>query len=161
MGLTAYLASVQGSPQSASSAVVNTVLSDLLQWGAALGHFIAPVVQIALIVMILIAAAERFGFTQEKRLWGGFAALGAASNVQAFIAVAIIGGLVFGMFGGLLSSEATKDLKDLALVVVGFYFGTRRRQGEVEEAVAARMGSANQPPPDAQPSSAGPPQAAQ
>jgi hypothetical protein len=151
LGLMAYLtwvhASSQGAPAGATSVgeqVVTGVLAHVLDWGTQLGHFIAPIVQIALIIMIMIAAAERFGFTAEKRLWSGFAALGAENNVQAFIAVAIIGGLVLGMFGGLLGSDAIKDLKDLALVVVGVYFGTRRRQGEVEEAVAAGIATATQ-----------------
>lgn len=151
LGATGYLAWIERNPtegaatsqnSNAAEAVVNALIHDLLDWGAALGHFIAPVVQIALVVMILIAAAERFGFTQEKRLWSGFAALGTANNVQAFIAVAIVGGLVFGMLGRLLDTSAQSDLKDLALVVVGFYFGTRRRQGEVEDAVAGAKANA-------------------
>jgi hypothetical protein len=153
LGLTAYLAWIQASSHAATvnEQVVSGVLSNVMGWGSALGHFIAPVVQIALIVMILIVAAERFGFTGDQRHWGGFAALGATNNVQAFIAVAVIGGLVVGMFGGLLNSDAVKDLKDLALVVVGFYFGTRRRQGDVEDAVAAGIATAAQQPPGATP----------
>ena len=34
----------------------------LIDAGQSLGHFIAPVLQLALIIMILIAAAEQFGF---------------------------------------------------------------------------------------------------
>ena len=146
LGLTAYVARFEVSPQGPTSpadAVVYNMSKSVLEWGQQLGHFIAPIVQIALIVMILIAAAERFGFTEEKRLWGGFEALGAANNVQAFIAVTVIGALVIGVLGGV---EKVDALKDLALVVVGFYFGTRRKQGDVEDAVAAGIASASQPP---------------
>jgi hypothetical protein len=133
LALTACLAWLGASPEVTSGQrVLQSVLSEVLDWGASLGRFIAPIVQIALVVMILIIAAERFGFTAEKRLWSGFAAMGSSNNVQAFIAITIIGGLVIGIIGGLVTGDGVKDLKDLALVVVGFYFGTRRGQGEVE-----------------------------
>lgn len=84
LGLTAYLTWLHASSQSSQGApagatpvgeqVVTGVLHNVMEWGAQLGHFIAPIVQIALIIMIMIAAAEQFGFTAEKRLWSGFAA---------------------------------------------------------------------------------------
>jgi hypothetical protein len=71
LGLTAYLAWIQASSHATTvnEQVVSGVLSNVMGWGSALGHFIAPVVQIALIVMILIVAAERFGFTGDQRHW--------------------------------------------------------------------------------------------
>jgi len=151
LGLTAYLAKIQApaNESNVQAQVVDLVLQKVIGWGGELGHFIAPVVQLALIVMILIVAAERFGFTHDKKAWGGFAGLGTANNVQALIAITIIGALVIGVLGGV---DRIDVLKDLALVVVGFYFGTRRRQGEVEDAVAAGVASATQlPSPDSTP----------
>lgn len=113
---------------------LTAIASQVKTMGSELGTFIAPILQLALVLLILIAAAERFGFTAEKRDWAGFAALGAANNVQAFIAVAIVGALVIGALSGIGRIDV---LKDIALVVVGFYFGTRRSQTSINEAVQA------------------------
>jgi hypothetical protein len=68
--------------------------------------------------------------------------------VQAFIAVAIVGALVIGALAGIGRIDT---LKDIALVVVGFYFGTRRSQTSINEAVeagtAAGVAAAVQMPP--------------
>ncbi len=130
--LTAYIATHP--IENEKNNILPAISMKLIDAGENLGHFIAPVLQLALIIMILIAAAERFGFTLETKNWSGFAALGAANNVQAFIAVTVISGVVIAALVGLDSQGV---LKDLALVVVGFYFGTRRRQNEIEDAVAA------------------------
>jgi len=153
-GLTLYLA--KSPPVDPQKSVASLILAEAVKWGPNLGNFIAPVLQVALIIMILIAAAERFGLTKDKN-WAGFAALSIPTNVQAFIAVAIIGAVVIAALAGL---DKGGVLKDLALVVVGFYFGTRRRQGEIEEAVAAgaAAGAAQQTvPPQVPPASENPP----
>jgi len=100
--------------------------------GSELGTFIAPILQLALVLLILVAVAERFGFTTEKRDWSGF--VSTTSNVQAFIAVVIVSALVIGALAGIARVDV---LKDIALVVVGFYFGTRRSQTSIDEAVQA------------------------
>jgi hypothetical protein len=123
----------------------------VIDWGGMLGRFIAPIIQLLFIVMILIAAAERFGFTQENREWAGFSALGATNNVQAFIAVSVVGALVLGALAGVDISA----LKDIALVVVGFYFGTRHREGEIEAAVAAGVDVATAAQKSSQPATSG------
>jgi hypothetical protein len=129
MGLTAFI-STPGVTQNAP--LVASLAMEVQALGKSLGNFIAPILQLALVLVILIAAAERFGFTAERRDWAGFAALSTANNVQAFIAVVIVGALVVGALAGIGRIDT---LKDIALVVVGFYFGTRRSQTSINEAV--------------------------
>ena len=107
------------------------ILGQLQNWGEKLGNFIAPVLQLALILLILITTAERFGLSTERK-WPTLASLSAGNNIQAFIAVAIVGAVVVG---ALANVQRIDILKDLALVVVGFYFGTRRSLTEIEDAV--------------------------
>lgn len=114
--------------------MLQAILPRVIDWGAALARFAAPIIQLLFIIIILVAAAERFGLTGEKREWPGLAALSTSNNVQAFIAVTIVGALVLGALAG----EDIGALKDIALVVVGFYFGTRRRQSDLDPEVAAR-----------------------
>lgn len=116
------------------SSMAHAIAMRLTDAGQSLGTFIAPVLQFALIVFILIAAAERMGFTREKREQGSLGALGQSNNIQAFIAIAIVGGLVIAALTGIGNVLV---LKDIALVVVGFYFGTRRSQSSINEAVVA------------------------
>ncbi len=86
-------------------------------------------------MLILLAAAERFGLLDGKAEWAkSIGALGASANVQAFVAVVIIGALVIGALADIKRIDV---LKDIALVVVGFYFGTRRSQSTINEAVQA------------------------
>lgn len=102
----------------------------VMEIGGALGTFIAPVLQLTLILFILVAVAERFGFTTEKRDWSKF--VSTTSNVQALIAVVIVCALVVGALAGIARVDV---LKDIALVVVGFYFGTRGSQASNGEAL--------------------------
>jgi hypothetical protein len=104
----------------------------LTNWGPQLGSFIAPILQLALVAIILLAAAERLGFVGDAKTAWSFAAFSFPTNVQAFIAVAIIGATVIAALGGIGNAGL---LKDLALVVLGFYFGTRRREADIKEAV--------------------------
>jgi hypothetical protein len=127
--------------ESGQASIFAPALMSTSTWLSAMGVFVAPIVQLVVIVWVLLAAAEKFGFTQEKRDWSGFAALGTSNNVQAFIAVAIIGALVIGVLGGI---RGVDTLKDIALVVVGFYFGTRQGRAAIETAVAAGVAAGRQ-----------------
>jgi len=71
-GLAAYLAKYP--PADPQNSMLKTILDATLLFGSSLGSFIAPVLRVALIIMILVAAAERFGLTKERRDWAGFAA---------------------------------------------------------------------------------------
>ncbi|MBZ9765526.1 hypothetical protein LB526_01965 [Mesorhizobium sp. CA6] len=127
-GLT-YLATQSNDPS------IKMIAEQTLQIGYTIGHFLRPILQMALVVFILLTAAERIGFLDEDSSWRlHLGSLSQGNNVQAFIAVAIIGALVVSAVGNV---GDTGVLKDLALVVVGFYFGTRRREGEVQDAANA------------------------
>jgi hypothetical protein len=93
----------------------------LLKIGDDLGLFIKPLLQLGILLYILIAAAERLGF-QTNAFTGALKEV--PINVQAFIAVVIIVSFSIAALAGVGDVSA---LKDIALVVVGFYFGTRQR----------------------------------
>jgi hypothetical protein len=141
----------------------------LFSFGAAAGQFFrnsfdsvfAPIIQFGLIALILIWIAERLGLLRDGLALPSFASFSTltSSQVQAFIAVIIISS--FSLVA--LWRQDVSALKDIGLVVVGFYFGTRRRQTEIEDAVAtgtaAGIAASQAPPADAQrgvPSPSGP-----
>jgi hypothetical protein len=98
--------------------------------------FISPVLRFALLVIILLSVAEHFGLTPGGSSWqvvnaniGSFLKVfGTLDGIQAFIAVIVVGSLCISAIGGM---GDTNTLKDLALVVVGFYFGSRKKSGDV------------------------------
>jgi hypothetical protein len=109
----------------------------LLSTGTNVVGFLAPVVQFGLIVAILIFAAQKIGIltaTGQATILG----TGSSYNIQAVIAFIVVGAFSLSALTGL--SSHVGDLKDIALVVVGFYFGTRRREGDTE-ANAATAGA--------------------
>src|SRR5262249_49983714 len=57
--------------------------------GGAVGNFLAPVLQLALVIVILLAAGERLGLLGGGRSNDALGRLTSAANVQAFIAVVI------------------------------------------------------------------------
>jgi hypothetical protein len=109
----------------------------LLSTGASVIGLLSPVVQFGLIIAILIFAAQRLGLVAPA---GQFTIFEASSsyNIQAVIAFIVVGAFSLSALTGL--SSHVGDLKDIALVVVGFYFGTRRREGD-SDANAATAGA--------------------
>lgn len=96
----------------------------LVTVGGGVGGFFGPVVQLAFVVTILLYAAEKVGLLQRDASISLFSHIASASNIQAFIAIVIIVSLAIAALGGIGDISV---LKDLALVVVGFYFGTKRQ----------------------------------
>ncbi|MEJ1975067.1 MAG: hypothetical protein WDN49_02420 [Acetobacteraceae bacterium] len=109
----------------------------LVEGGEAAGRLLSPVIQFGLIVWIIVYAIKEFflkdGEKSEVNL--GTGAGGGLNNVQALIAIIVVGAFALSALTGIGSH--TSDLKDIALVVVGFYFGTRRRQSDAEADIAA------------------------
>jgi hypothetical protein len=97
--------------------------------------FISPVLRLALLIIILISVAENFGLNQTGSSWqisgsdigSFFKELTTSNGVQSFISVIIVVSLCVSAIAGV---GDTNTLKDLALVVVGFYFGSRRKSGD-------------------------------
>jgi hypothetical protein len=99
---------------------------DLLQsmdrFGAAAWHFVRPLLQLAIVLMIIDWLLRRLGI----QLSAG--ARGFDWNVQAIIAIVVVAAFAIAELSGIGGA----GLKDVVLVVVGFYFGTQRRVFEVD-----------------------------
>jgi hypothetical protein len=116
--------------------LASTIGMSVFSLGSGLGNFIKPILQLGLVIFILLEAAKRLGFSVEERDKQnrfGFGFSVERGNIQAIIAIMIVIAVSISALSGI---GDTGVLKDLALVVVGFYFGTRRGQQEAE-AIAA------------------------
>ncbi len=85
--------------------------------------FFSPFIQLIIILLIVEWILRKFGVKLENGR-GNF-----DWNVQTIIGIIIIFGFVVAALSGI---EGVGYLKDIALVVVGFYFGTQRRVIEYE-----------------------------
>jgi len=89
-------------------------------------QFARPLLQLLIVLLIFDYVLTRLGIslrTEFSRIeW----------NVQTIVALVIVGSFAAAALGGI--TEGLSSLKDLALVVVGFYFGSQRRVLEVETA---------------------------
>jgi hypothetical protein len=105
---------------------VEHLLDIVTQIGKALGDFVKPILQLALVLIILIEAAKRLGLiSDDASLVGTYRSLAESASIQAVIAIIIVVAVSISALAGI---GDTGVLKDLALVVVGFYFGTHRSQ---------------------------------
>lgn len=84
-------------------------------------EFVKPLVQLVIILAIVDWLLKRLGISvfsdKTKFEW----------NVQTVIAIVIISAFALAA----LSGADIASLKDVALVVVGFYFGTQKKQNEM------------------------------
>jgi hypothetical protein len=114
-----------------------------MQTGTAIIGILEPVVQFGLVVVILLYAAQRLGFINAQQTGVGhlFAAGNGNLNIQAIIALLVIGAFSLSALTGVGSHVA--DLKEITLVVVGFYFGNRRRaEADADAAQAGAVAGA-------------------
>jgi len=86
--------------------------------------FILNIARMVIIIALLIWLLKRVGFNfqminMENVHW----------NIQSLIAILVIGAFSLAALGGM--TEGAGMLKDLALVVVGFYFGTQSKTTEI------------------------------
>lgn len=107
-----------------SKSEISTATTMLFTVGGGVGRVFGPVIQLAFVVTILLHAAEKTGLLQRDASSSLFSRISAASNIQAFIAIVIVVSLAIAALSGVGDISV---LKDLALVVVGFYFGTKRQ----------------------------------
>jgi hypothetical protein len=108
---------------------------------ASLWPVMEPALQFGAILAILLYAAERIGLTNNQQLK---VAGSNAAGIQPMIALIVVGAFSLSALTGLGGSREA-DLKDIALVVVGFYFGTRRRDADSDEGAAAARSRASAP----------------
>jgi hypothetical protein len=93
---------------------------------ATVGHMVAPLIQLFVVLVVIEWFLRRMGVNTLS----GNVLKGLEWNTQTLVAVLVIGSFSVAALGGLTTGLSA--LKDLALVVVGFYFGTQRRVLEVE-----------------------------
>ena len=129
VGTTAMLAEYDSEP-------VRSLQQALMQWGPALAQFIAGPLTLAIVLYVLFNTVEGMKLTERFRVPQE---LTYGANVQALLAVVLILAFAVSAIGGVGHTSA---LKDIALVVVGFYFGTRKRQDTDEIAASAAAGAA-------------------
>ncbi|MCP1384431.1 hypothetical protein [Runella salmonicolor] len=104
--------------QSEYSTIFNTLSEDIKSLSIEVFIFLRPFLQLIIILLILEWILRKLGisFTSPnfKLEW----------NVQSLIAILIISAFTIGALAGVSNAGS---LKDLALVVVGFYFGTQKK----------------------------------
>lgn len=101
------------------------ILSKTLQdigWG--LASFAKPLLQLAIVLLILLEAAKRLGLISDQAtLTSTYDTMLRSIRIQAVIAIIIVTAVSISALAGVGQTDV---LKDLALVVVGFYFGSRK-----------------------------------
>jgi hypothetical protein len=135
------------------------VRSDLAEATFEVWRFVRPLLQLGIILLIIYSFIRALGIDLGVR------AKTEELNIQTVLAFLVVGGFAIA---ALLSPDPASWLKDLALVVVGFYFGSRsgdlyddgtdRRRlrggpatsGPSEEPVSARPEDSATPPPSPQ-----------
>ena len=121
------------SKDAAQAATLFEMTNSIKEFGWSLWLLVQPILQLALLLAVLLFFYNSSGLAQRLQEQRGSAN---ALNTQSIIALIIIGSFAVA---ALTRTEAAAQLKEIALVVVGFYFGTRQRQGgrdDTEEAAA-------------------------
>jgi hypothetical protein len=94
--------------------------------GVGLATFIKPLLQLAIVLLILLEAAKRLGFVSDQMTISvSTSSILQSKSIQAVIAIIIVAAVSISALAGV---GDTAVLKDLALVVVGFYFGTKAKE---------------------------------
>jgi hypothetical protein len=96
--------------------ILNQVGMDLRLAISAVWHFLRPILQVIIVLFIAWWFMKTIGIDQT------FLAQIKADDVKTLLAVIVIGTFCLAAF---LSDNPASWLKDLALVVIGFYFGTK------------------------------------
>jgi hypothetical protein len=117
-----YAAAAFWAATNPNQAAPGALLATVMSIGQAAWLFARPLLQLAIVLMIIDWILRRLGIQ-----------LGAGArhfdwNVQAIIAIVVVAAFAVAELSGIGSGS----LKDVVLVVVGFYFGTQRRTLEVD-----------------------------
>ena len=121
-----------------SGHAIKTLNDALIAGGKGLGEFLAGPLTLAIVLQILVSVAERAGY----KINAGLESISLGSNVQAILAIVIVLSFAIAALGSVGQVAA---LKDIALVVVGFYFGDRKRSGEIADIATAAVAAAGGP----------------
>jgi hypothetical protein len=124
IAFAAVQAGVAAAPPDVANALqpVSRALQEI-GWG--LASFARPLLQLAIVLLILLEAGKRLGIISDQMTLASTAdrILGSTS-IQAVIAIIIVVAVSISALAGI---GDTGVLKDLALVVVGFYFGSKAK----------------------------------
>lgn len=100
-----------------SSVVVLSALNEL--WA-----FFKPIAQLAIVLLVAEWVLEKFGINVGKNTsqfnW----------TIQSLIAIIVVSAFALAALGGLSNIDA---LKDVVLVVVGFYFGSQKKSVDIKK----------------------------
>jgi hypothetical protein len=122
--IAVFIASNYYSQDDTQKAFLAAILGQFTVIGSQGWEFIKPFLQLVLILAIVDWIFSKLGVSLKSKVgrleW----------NIQTVIALVVIGSFAIAALGGL--NAGISSLKDLALVVIGFYFGTQRKSVEVQ-----------------------------
>jgi hypothetical protein len=110
------------------SSTLKGIQAELHDMGAAGWNFVRPLLQLSIVLLLLAWALDRFNIKWD------LSSLSSEQTVKGLLAVLIVVGLILSVLGGL---GYTSELKDVALVVIGFYFGTNAPKTASKEVTTA------------------------
>ena len=99
-----------------TDALMRTLADDITRAMFVIWAFVRPILQLVIILFVVFWFWQTLGITKDS-----IAAFGAL-DIKTVLAFFVIGAFCIASF---LSENPATWLKDLALVVVGFYFGTK------------------------------------
>jgi len=114
-GLSLYLRFRSGKSEGTDT-IIRTLADDLSGAILRIWLFARPIVQLIIVLFVAYSFAQILGITKEN-----IAAFNAL-DIKTVLAFFVIGAFCLAAF---LSENPASWLKDLALVVIGFYFGTK------------------------------------
>lgn len=94
--------------------VIRTLADDISGALRMLWLFAKPIAQLIIVLFVVYAFAHMAGVTRDS--------IATVSDIKSVLAFFVIGAFCIAAF---LSESPATWLKDLALVVIGFYFGTK------------------------------------
>jgi hypothetical protein len=111
-----YVAIKKGGHSDGFDNVLRQVAADLTAATAGVWHFFRPILQLLIVIGIIYFIINQLGFSQDML------SKIVQSDIKTVLAFLVIGAFCLSAF---LSDNPASWLKDLALVVIGFYFGSK------------------------------------
>jgi hypothetical protein len=120
VGSSFFLAGLSGQP-STGTAIADGMRQQLGDAAYEVWSFVRPLLQLGMVLLIV------YSFVRALGIDVGLKTLPQNISIQALLAFLVVSAFALASF---LSRDPASGLKDLALVVVGFYFGTKARDQE-------------------------------
>lgn len=118
------LALLGADPRNRYAVALQMLLGNLSAVSSAAWEFAKPLLQLVVVFLILDWIFGKLGVSFSGRRRSDF-----EWNIQTLIAVMVVGAFTIAALSGISGAGV---LKDLALVVVGFYFGSQKRSIELK-----------------------------